>query len=89
MADKKNEERETKPEIKMVPFTVMLTQEEMDKLNALAAHRSTSKVTYTPEKCVREFIQACQPGGSGWVNPTEAAAKYEAGKRAKQSASNK
>ncbi len=47
--------------------SMQFTDAEWSKLEELAAARSTTKHTYTPEKCLSELIATCQPGGSGWV----------------------
>ncbi len=45
------------------------TSAEWSKLERLALARSTVKRTVTPVDCVRDFIERCQPGGSGWKVP--------------------
>jgi predicted transcriptional regulator len=42
-------------------LTIELNDAEEAKLDALAAYRKRSTV-----QCIRDFIAACQPGGSGW-----------------------
>jgi hypothetical protein len=67
-----------------VPFTLELTPQEWDKLNALADNRtkmSGGKHTYTPEYCIRGFIATAVINGGDWENPSESASKYEAKKR--------
>jgi len=49
-----------------------LSDLELEKLNALA--KSKNK---TPEACIKAFIAACQPGGSGWLPPDATAKKPE------------
>lgn len=53
----------------MPVVTYNLSEAEEAKLARLARARGKS-----PEACIKEFIAACQPGGSGWLNP-EAASK--------------
>lgn len=48
----------------MRQFTFNLTEEEWDRLMALATARGKPA-----EDCLRDFIRACQPGGGGWVHP--------------------
>lgn len=45
-------------------LTINLTDEEYEKLQALAKARKK-----TPEDCLRGFIRACQPHGGGWTPP--------------------
>jgi len=51
----------------MWELRVKLNEAEKAKLEALAAAKRTSV-----EDCVRAWIAACQPGGSGWKHPEEA-----------------
>jgi hypothetical protein len=44
-------------------LTIDLSDVYAERLQALARARNK-----TPEACVLDFIAACQPGGSGWVN---------------------
>jgi hypothetical protein len=46
-----------------------LNEAESKKLTALAEARRR-----TPEQCLRDFIAACQPGGTGWEHPSKAKA---------------
>lgn len=69
--------------------TFDLTEAEVAKLDKLAAWRTEQtkgKTQYTPEKCIKGFIESCQTGPSGWMNPSEAASKFEAEKRVKAEA---
>lgn len=58
-------------------LTIDLTVEQWAKLQWLAAERTKDarksrnpiKRTFTPEDCVRGFIETCQPGGDGWLHP--------------------
>jgi ABC-type proline/glycine betaine transport system substrate-binding protein len=45
-------------------LTLDLSDAEVEKLTQLAHGRGKS-----PEACIKDFIAACQPGGSGWLNP--------------------
>jgi len=47
--------------------TMNLSDAEMEKLAQLARARGKS-----PEACIKDFIAACQPGGSGWMSPDAA-----------------
>jgi hypothetical protein len=70
-------------------LTIELTDKEMAKLQALADWRtemSNGKVKYTPEKCIKGFIDSCQTGPSGWEPPDKTAQKFEAKKRAETQA---
>ena len=51
----------------MATFTLKLSDAETEKLAQLATARGKS-----PEACVKDFIAACQPGGSGWKHPEAA-----------------
>lgn len=48
---------------------ITLTVAEWAKLEALAQHRSTLKHTYTPQECVREFVNSCVVE-STWEHPS-------------------
>ena len=48
-------------------FAIDLSDAEWERLQALARARDRSE-----EQCVRDFIAACQPGGSGWKHPANA-----------------
>lgn len=64
-------------------LTIELTDEEMTRLQALIDWRtklSKGKVKYTPDRCIKSFINSCQTG-SGWIHPERAARQYEAKKR--------
>jgi hypothetical protein len=51
-----------------MPFvTYNLSDVEIEKLAQLARARGKS-----PEACIKDFIAACQPGGSGWLSPEAA-----------------
>ena len=54
----------------MATITIDLNDAEEAKLEALAKARGRS-----PERCLRDFIAACQPGGSGWEHPDKAMQK--------------
>lgn len=54
----------------MRELRMVLSDAEEAKLDALAKARERS-----PEQCVRDFIAACAPGGSGWVHPSDDQAK--------------
>jgi hypothetical protein len=47
--------------------TLDLSDAEDEKLAQLARARGKSA-----EACLKDFIAACQPGGSGWLNPEAA-----------------
>jgi len=58
-------------------LAIDLTDEEWSKLQWLAGERTKDakksrnavKQTFSPEDCVRSFIDTCQPGGTDWVHP--------------------
>ncbi len=50
----------------MRELILKLSDAEEERLDALAAACGKS-----PEQCLRDFIAACQPGGSGWSHPAE------------------
>lgn len=59
------------PEARNHSFTVRLTEDEANRLQALAVSKSDAKKKWTPEECLVRMVQTCQPGGSGWSHPTE------------------
>lgn len=57
----------------MKRITITLSDAQFAKLEELAAARTAQtrgKVQFTPERCIRGFVDACQPGGSGWLHPS-------------------
>lgn len=51
-------------------ITVGLSEAQLHKLEALAASRSTGNNVKSPEQCIRDMIDASQPGGIGcWRHP--------------------
>lgn len=72
-----------------VEVRFVLTKAEKEKLDKLADWRtkqSKGRKNYTPEMCIRGFIQSCITGPSGWEAPEVTAQKYEQEKRAKAAA---
>lgn len=51
----------------MWKLELQLNDAEKEKLEALARARGKSI-----GDCLRDFIAACQPGGSGWTHPEKA-----------------
>ena len=69
-------------------FTIELTDEEYEKLKALAEYRTErvkGRTKYTPEGCIKDFIRSCQAEPSGWIPPDKAAQLFQAKKRAEAS----
>ena len=50
----------------MKKLIVTLTDEQYERLLRLAEKRKR-----TPVQCVQDFVQWCQPEGSGWKHPGE------------------
>lgn len=59
----------------MKRITIELTDAQWKKLQQLAEYRTREgrtmrpPQTYTAERCLVEFVNSCQPGGSGWKPP--------------------
>lgn len=79
---------EEKPD-EWVFLDVRMKRSELEKLKALAESRTQmakGKRTFTPEDCIRDFIQGCVTDGGGWETPSAAAIRYEKEKREKAQA---
>ena len=61
----------------MKTIQIEVTDEQYDKLVALAKVKKC-----TIAKCIQGFADSCQPGGSGWKHPEQAASEFEAKKKA-------
>lgn len=49
-------------------YVIKLNNAQSERLQALATARGK-----TPEECLVDFVNSCQPGGSGWEPPERAA----------------
>lgn len=60
--------RMTEPNRGDMEYVIRLNEAQSARLQALAAARRK-----TPEQCLEDFVNSCQPGGSGWEPPERAA----------------
>lgn len=60
-----------------IEMRITMSEAQWDKLQSLAHARTTRQRAVTPEQCLLDFIDAAQPGGSGWKHPSSPTNKSE------------